>query len=122
MLRLEIAALYAGVNILILLVLAVLVVGGRRKHKIVLGDGGKRGLSTAPSAPTPTPPNTSPLAWSGSFWWRLMEPGDAALASARRRNFFDRRQNFTRRSACMPARSTSGRVARHGADLARAIC
>lgn len=40
MLRLEIAALYAGVNILILLVLAVLVVSGRRKHKITLGDGG----------------------------------------------------------------------------------
>jgi uncharacterized membrane protein YecN with MAPEG domain len=39
MLRLEIAALYAGVNILILLVLAVLVMLGRRKHKIVLGDG-----------------------------------------------------------------------------------
>lgn len=40
MLRLEIAALYAGVNILILLVLAVLVMMGRRKHKIVLGDAG----------------------------------------------------------------------------------
>ena len=40
MLRLEIAALYAGVNILILLVLAVLVGSGRRKHKITLGDGG----------------------------------------------------------------------------------
>jgi uncharacterized membrane protein YecN with MAPEG domain len=39
MLRLEVAALYAGVNILLLLVLAVLVVGGRRKHKITLGDG-----------------------------------------------------------------------------------
>ncbi len=40
MLRLEIAAIYAGVNILILLVLAVLVVAGRRKHKIRLGDAG----------------------------------------------------------------------------------
>lgn len=39
MLRLEIAALYAGVNILLLLVLAVLVVGGRRRHKISLGTG-----------------------------------------------------------------------------------
>lgn len=39
MLRLEVAALYAGVNILILLVLAVLVMLGRRKHKILLGDG-----------------------------------------------------------------------------------
>jgi uncharacterized membrane protein YecN with MAPEG domain len=45
MLRLEIAALYAGVNILILLVLAVLVVGGRRKHKITLGDGGNEAFS-----------------------------------------------------------------------------
>ncbi len=40
MLRLEAAALYAGANILILLVLAVLVVGGRRRHKITLGDAG----------------------------------------------------------------------------------
>lgn len=40
MLRLEVAALYAGVNILILLVLAVLVAMGRRRRKIVLGDAG----------------------------------------------------------------------------------
>jgi len=45
MLRLEIAALYAGVNILILLVLAVLVVSGRRKHKITLGDGGNEAFN-----------------------------------------------------------------------------
>jgi uncharacterized membrane protein YecN with MAPEG domain len=37
---LEVAATYAGVNILILLVLAVLVMLGRRKHKIRLGDAG----------------------------------------------------------------------------------
>ncbi len=47
MLRLEIAALYAGVNILILLVLAVLVVAGRRKHKITLGDGGNADFNRA---------------------------------------------------------------------------
>ncbi|MCA8886928.1 MAG: MAPEG family protein [Hyphomonadaceae bacterium] len=47
MLRLEIAALYAGVNILILLVLAVLVVSGRRKHKITLGDGGNEAFTRA---------------------------------------------------------------------------
>ena len=47
MLRLEIAALYAGVNILILLVLAVLVVAGRRKHKITLGDGGNEAFGRA---------------------------------------------------------------------------
>lgn len=40
MLRLEWAAIYAGANILILLILAVLVVAGRRKHKIRLGDAG----------------------------------------------------------------------------------
>jgi uncharacterized protein len=40
MLRLEIAALYAGVNILIMLALALVVVLGRRRHKIRLGDGG----------------------------------------------------------------------------------
>lgn len=39
MLRLEWTAIYAGVNILILLVLAVLVVAGRRKHKIAIGVG-----------------------------------------------------------------------------------
>jgi uncharacterized membrane protein YecN with MAPEG domain len=47
MLRLEIVALYAGVNILILLVLAVLVMLGRRKHKIVLGDGGNDDFTRA---------------------------------------------------------------------------
>lgn len=47
MLRLEVAALYAGVNILLLLVLAVLVVGGRRRHKITLGDGGNQDFSRA---------------------------------------------------------------------------
>jgi uncharacterized membrane protein YecN with MAPEG domain len=47
MLRLEVAALYAGVNILILLVLAVLVIRGRRKHKIVLGDGDNRDFNRA---------------------------------------------------------------------------
>jgi uncharacterized membrane protein YecN with MAPEG domain len=40
MLRLEVAAIYAGINILILLVLAALVMLGRRKHKITLGDAG----------------------------------------------------------------------------------
>jgi len=37
---LSFAALYAGVNILILLWLSVMVMLGRRRHKIVLGDGG----------------------------------------------------------------------------------
>ncbi|MGH6950227.1 MAG: MAPEG family protein [Vitreimonas sp.] len=44
---LETAALYAGVNILILLVLAVLVIVGRRRHKIVLGDGGNAEFTRA---------------------------------------------------------------------------
>lgn len=47
MLRLEVAALYAGVNILILLVLAVLVVAGRRKHKITLGHGDNEAFTRA---------------------------------------------------------------------------
>ena len=50
MLRLEIAAIYAGVNILILLVLAVLVSVGRRKHKISLGDGGNADFQRAARA------------------------------------------------------------------------
>lgn len=47
MLRLEIAALYAGVNILILLVLGVMVALGRRRHKIVLGEGENRDFARA---------------------------------------------------------------------------
>ena len=47
MLRLEIVALYAGVNILILLVLAYVVVSGRRRHKITLGDGGNDAFNRA---------------------------------------------------------------------------
>ena len=47
MLRLEWAAIYAGANILILLLLAILVIGGRRKHKIVLGEGGNQDFSRA---------------------------------------------------------------------------
>lgn len=37
---LEAAAIYAGINILILLVLAVRVPGARTKHRVSLGDGG----------------------------------------------------------------------------------
>jgi uncharacterized membrane protein YecN with MAPEG domain len=47
MLRLEIAALYAGVNILILLALAVVVGSRRAKHKVQLGDGGAPELTRA---------------------------------------------------------------------------
>jgi len=47
---LEIAAVYAGVNILILLVLSVLVVGGRQKHKIRLGDAGNEDFLRAQRA------------------------------------------------------------------------
>ncbi len=39
MMRLEVAAVYVGINILILLVLSYLVTAGRRRHKIALGDG-----------------------------------------------------------------------------------
>jgi hypothetical protein len=47
MLRLEIAAVYAGVNILILLVLSVMVAAGRRRHKIVLGPGDNEAFNRA---------------------------------------------------------------------------
>ena len=40
MTKLDWAAVFAGVNILILVVLAFQVVGARRKHKVPLGDGG----------------------------------------------------------------------------------
>lgn len=42
MVRLEIAALYAGINILILLVLGALVVRNRINHQIALGDAGDK--------------------------------------------------------------------------------
>jgi uncharacterized protein len=38
--KLDWVAVYAGVNILLLLVLAFGVVGARQKHKVALGDGG----------------------------------------------------------------------------------
>lgn len=47
MARLEIAAIYAGLNILILLVLGYLVVAGRRKHKIMFGSGGNADFERA---------------------------------------------------------------------------
>ncbi len=47
MLRLEIAAIYAGVNILILLVLAVLVARARQTHKITLGVADNRDVVRA---------------------------------------------------------------------------
>src|SRR5262249_31046887 len=46
-LRLEYASLYAGVNIIILLVVAALVITQRRRHKISLGDGGNEHLIRA---------------------------------------------------------------------------
>lgn len=47
---LEIAAVYSGVNILLLLVLSWLVVGGRQKHKIRLGDAGNEDFLRAQRA------------------------------------------------------------------------
>ena len=44
---LETAALYVSANIFILLVLAVLVMMGRRKHKIVLGEGANEAFTRA---------------------------------------------------------------------------
>jgi len=42
MVRLEAAAIYAGINILLLLLLAYLVSRARRTHKVALGDGGNK--------------------------------------------------------------------------------
>lgn len=47
MVLLEAVAIYAGINILLLLVLAYLVVAGRRKHKITLGTGDNRAFERA---------------------------------------------------------------------------
>jgi uncharacterized protein len=43
----ETAALYVGLNILILIALIFLVVAQRRKHKVVIGDGGHKSLILA---------------------------------------------------------------------------
>ena len=47
MVRLEIAALYVGINLLILLFLAGIVISNRWKHKIVLGDGDNAAMRRA---------------------------------------------------------------------------
>jgi uncharacterized protein len=43
----EAAAFYVGLNILILIALIFLVVAQRRKHKVVIGDGGHKSLILA---------------------------------------------------------------------------
>lgn len=43
----EWVAVYAGINVLILLVLAFLTVGARRKNKIIIGDGGNPAMQRA---------------------------------------------------------------------------
>jgi uncharacterized membrane protein YecN with MAPEG domain len=73
MARLELAAIYAGVNILILLVLAVLVVAGRRKHKIRLGDGGNEDFSRAVRAHA-NAAEYIPAGIVGLLFVALMEP------------------------------------------------
>jgi hypothetical protein len=50
MLRLEVAAVYAGVNILLLAVLALMVGMARQRHKIVIGDGGNQDFLRAQRA------------------------------------------------------------------------
>lgn len=47
MMRLEAAAIYIGLNIIILLILAYLVSAARRRHKIALGDGGNEAMHRA---------------------------------------------------------------------------
>jgi uncharacterized membrane protein YecN with MAPEG domain len=73
MLRLEVAAIYVGVNILILLVLSYLVMAGRRKHKIVLGTGENRDFERAVRAHGNASEYT-PAALVGIVVAALMEP------------------------------------------------
>jgi uncharacterized protein len=47
MTRLEAAALYVGLNILVLIALTFLVIRQRRKHKCAIGDGGHKSLMLA---------------------------------------------------------------------------
>ena len=77
MARLEYAALYCGVNILILLVLAYLVVGLRRKHKIRLGDGGNERMIRAVRAHA-NAAEYIPAGMAGIILLALMEPAAPA--------------------------------------------
>lgn len=45
--KLEIAAIYAGVNVLLLLVLAVMTVAARMRYKVMLGDNGNAHMARA---------------------------------------------------------------------------
>lgn len=74
MARLEIAAIYVGVNLLILLVLSYLVMAGRRKHKIVLGSGGNADFERAVRAHA-NAAEYIPAGLVGIVMAALMEPG-----------------------------------------------
>lgn len=73
MLRLEIAALYVGMNILILLVLGVMVALGRQRHKIVLGEGENRDFARAVRAHA-NAAEYIPAGLAGLVLIALMEP------------------------------------------------
>lgn len=73
MIRLEAAAVYIGLNILILLVLAYLVTAGRRKHKIALGDGDNAAFIRAVRAHA-NAAEYIPAALAGLVLLALLEP------------------------------------------------
>jgi uncharacterized protein len=73
MLRLEIAALYVGVNVLILLVLGVMVALGRQRHKIVLGESENLDFSRAVRAHA-NAAEYIPAGLAGLILIALMEP------------------------------------------------
>lgn len=73
MVRLEIVAIYAGVNILLLMVLLLLVVRQRQAHKIALGDGGNDRMNRAMRAHG-NAAETIPAALIGLTILALLEP------------------------------------------------
>lgn len=73
MMRLEVAAVYVGLNILILLVLSYLVMAGRRRHKIALGEGDNPEFQRAVRAHANAAENI-PAALVGLVVLALLEP------------------------------------------------
>src|SRR5262245_44966768 len=78
MTKLEIAALYSGLNILILVVLVLRVVNARRANRVSLGDGGNPALLRAIRAHG-NAAETIPVAIGAMLFAALLDPIPAWL-------------------------------------------
>lgn len=73
MTKLDWVAVYAGVNIVLLVFLAIRVVGARRRHKVILGDGGNPAVLQAIRAHG-NAAEYIPAALVGLFLLAVLEP------------------------------------------------